>query len=519
MIPNNIKEKLLSYQIPHTENLIYSLKTYNRALDSSDTGCGKTYTAIAAAITLGLKPLIICPKSVLTGWQKVLTGFDSTYYGLSNYESIQNCKMLTAASKNNKVKCQWIKRVELKDNLINFDVNLGINKKSEKKEVEYTYVWDNLPKDILIIFDEAHRCKNAKTLNHSLLNTAARTSAKILMLSATVADKPENFALAGFVLGLYKSVREANNWISSAGANCKNIMQGVHKELVPEYMSRMRIKDLGDLFPENQILAECYDMDMAEEIEKQYKIIEDEVNRLKNKEESSGYVLAKILYARMRIEQLRIPTFVEMAEKYLEEGCAVAIFVNFTSTLKTLAEQLKTNCVIHGEQSLVERDKNINDFNKDKSHVIIANIRSGGCGISLHDLNGDYPRVSIISPSWSAQDIIQALGRIHRANGKTKVRQRIVFCKGTIEEKVCEGMKEKIKNISSLNDGKLDSIKIEGLMDESVGVDKLAELSEFDITFQRINVLNAKRDRLKREIKETEDELKSLETALNTLVI
>jgi SNF2 family DNA or RNA helicase len=282
----------------------------------------------------------------------------------------------------------------------------------------------------------------------------------------------------------------------------------------------MRIRDLGRLFPDNQVVATCYDMNNAEEIETQYKLIEIEVARLKNKEDNSGCILAQILYARMRIEQLKVPTFIEQAKKFLREGNAVAIFVNFTQTLRTIADELKTNCLIHGQQTLDERDKAIGDFNSDKSHIIICNIRSGGVGISIQDQHGNFPRVSIISPSWSAQDIIQALGRIYRANGKTPCRQRIVFCKGTIEETICQNMKEKIQNIALLNDGDLLSYNIDGLTDDpdAIGIDPDANLSEFDKLFLRVNVLNIKRSRLLVDLKETENEIKLLEIAIENTI-
>lgn len=110
-------------------------------------------------------------------------------------------------------------------------------------------------------------------------------------------------------------------------------MEGVHKIIFNEYASRMKIKDLGDLFPSNKIIAECYDMDNAVEIEQQYKIIEEEVERLKNKEENSGCVLSRILYARMRIEQLKVPTIIKLAKEYISKNMSVAIFIIFSLSL------------------------------------------------------------------------------------------------------------------------------------------------------------------------------------------
>ena len=69
-----------------------------------------------------------------------------------------------------------------------------------------------------------------------------------------------------------------------------------------------------------------------------------------------------------------------------------------------------------------------------------------------------------------------------------------------------------------LNDGDLLSICIEGLTDDpdAIGI-KDNNLSEFDKLFIRINVLNIRKQRLQEDIKEIDDELKTLEDVLNTL--
>lgn len=495
-VTDEIKAKLLTYQISHVENLMYSLKTYGRVCDVSDTGTGKSYTAVASIISIGCVPFIVCPKSVLSTWNNVVKHFNAKCYGYSNYETLQNCKQYTSVDKQIKIKCPYIDRID--------------------KEQKGSYVWNTLPDDVVIVYDEVHRCKNVRTINHGLLLSLAQTKSKILMLSATACDKPENFALCGYVLKLYKNINESSKWLDKVSQGYDNPMHAVHDEIFPEYCSRMRIRDLGKLFPDNQVLAECYDMDSAEEIQKQYELIEAEVEKLKKKEESSGNVLARMLYARMKIEQLKIPTILELAKKYMKEHLAVVIFVNFTNTLKTIATSLKTKCLIYGEQSLEHRNQSINDFNNDISQIIICNTKTGGVGLSLHDLHGNFPRISIISPSWSAVDILQVLGRVYRANGKTPVRQRILYCKGTIEEKICENMKGKINNIAQLNDGDLLSYKIEGLTDD---FDQSKNtVNEFDLIMLRIATLHAKNERLKREIKETDDEIQTLTTLVENMV-
>jgi SNF2 family DNA or RNA helicase len=221
----------------------------------------------------------------------------------------------------------------------------------------------------------------------------------------------------------------------------------------------------------------------------------------------------------MAIEMYKVPTILEEARKYIEEGNSVAIFVNFTQTLKTIADELKTTCVIHGQQTLEERNKAINDFNSNKSDIIVCNMASGGVGISLHDTTGVKSRVSLLLPGYSAQQLIQALGRVHRANGKTPVRQRILYCANTIETEMCKSLVEKIKNIALLNDKDLDSYYIENLIDiDDIGVTKDANLSEFDKLFLKISVLNVKKQRLEEDLKEVNNEIKEFEIILNTLL-
>ncbi len=504
------KAELFPYQKLHADQMVLALSEHGRVLDASDTGTGKTYVALDLCAQLGLRPFIICPKSVLGSWMQVTKAFglEKRLLGIANYELLQNCRYFSPldTSLSTKVTCPYITRKKANG-----------RQHPQNTKTDHTYTWSGLPPDTLVIFDEAHRCKNPRTVCSVLLYTLSLTPAKIIMLSATISDKPKTFSLAGFVLGLYPSLRHAMNWIRHAEeeAGIPITMAGVHRKIYPKYASRMRIKDLGDLFPKNHVMAECYDMDTAKEIQEMYQIIEEEVARLKRNEDASQCMLAKILYARMRIEQLKIPTFLELIRAYLAEGNSVAVFVNFTNTLRTLAEELKTQCLIFGEQSRGERDGNIEAFQQDLSHLIICNIRSGGVGISLHDTRGDFPRVSIISPSWSAQDIVQALGRIHRANGKTPVRQRIVFCRGTVEEMICQNMIGKIKTIAGLNDGELGSYEIEGLMtQDELGVNVNEDLKEVELEVEirqrKIDTIKAKKHRLKEQLRKCNKELEEL---------
>jgi SNF2 family DNA or RNA helicase len=146
----------------------------------------------------------------------------------------------------------------------------------------------------------------------------------------------------------------------------------------------------------------------------------------------------------------------ELTEKYLELNRSVVIFVNFIETQQQIIKQLLENNIpystIDGSQSAEEKEKNRKQFQEDKTRVIVTMIQAGGQSISLHDTVGKYPRVSLISPSFSSTELIQALGRIYRADTKTPVLQRILFCSNTSEELVCERIRKKLKFLSTLSD-------------------------------------------------------------------
>ena len=56
---------LKEFQIPSVAKLCAAILKNGAALDGSDTGAGKTYTAVGVARDLGMKIAVICPKAVI----------------------------------------------------------------------------------------------------------------------------------------------------------------------------------------------------------------------------------------------------------------------------------------------------------------------------------------------------------------------------------------------------------------------------------------------------------------------
>lgn len=455
-LSNDINKKLYSYQIKHCQNIIHSLNKNKYALDGSDTGTGKTYTSIAACKHLNIKPFIVCPKTIINSWKNVCKYFNVKYLGIVNYETIKNGKYYVSnKGKMKRVICPYIE-VDTNKSKLNKEDKLKLST-VEKKQINYNklfrFKW-KLPNNSILIFDEVHKCKDKNTYNSNLLLASMylKQTNKLLILSATLIDKIENFKVFGYILRCYKNIKYANNWIKNTN------LKDIHKQLYPNKGSRMNIHKLGSLFPKNQISANCYNIKCPQKIQKNYEKIKNIIDILKKKKETDcNNQLVDLLRARQEIEFMKIPILIDLIKDYRQNNLSIVIFVNFNQTLKTLLNELKINCSIHGEQTDTVRQKNINDFMQNKEKIIVCNIEAGGQSISLHDKIGGYQRISLICPSFKSTSLIQALGRIHRADSKSPALQRIIFCAGTVEEYICNNIKKKLNCLNELNDGDLDS--------------------------------------------------------------
>ena len=439
-IKKYISDKLYDFQVFHIFNLITAMRSQNVVLDGSDVGTGKTYTSIAICKQLNLKPFIICPKTVMNNWKIVCDIFGVKPLAIVNYESIKNGKF--------------------------YDINGDIVNCNFINITENGITWQ-LPFSTIVIFDEVHRCKNPKTLNGKLL-LSTKNLRKVLMLSATLTEKLESFAIFGFMLGAYKNIKQANGWIKGMlleDKTCLNSaeLSSINKSIFPNKGSRMRIKELGDKFPSNQVSADTYLISNInkEIVNKAFKDIHKGDMMLKSSLENNNnaQILGELIKARQLLELAKVQIIVDLANDYIENGYSIAIFVSFNKTINQLMKLMNTDCVINGEQSINKRIDNVKKFQSNESHIIICNIAVSE-GISLHDELG-RPRISFISPPFSSVQLVQSLGRIARVGAKTPALQRIIYCAGTCEEIICNRLKNKLEFLSKLNDNDLINIDLD----------------------------------------------------------
>lgn len=444
--------KLLDPQIPHSEKLLNSLYINGVAVDLSETGCGKTYIATYVAKTMNVPVVVICPKAVIPVWNRVMASAGIGAMLSINYEKLMrgNTKYLT------------------------YD--------EAKLKIPNMPTWQsmivNLPKNCLIILDEVHKCKGAKSLNGAFLTACKSLGYKLLAMSATAATNPLEMRHFGYVTNLHNWFN-FNKWCVNIGAEFNSQYSGmsidmksqrvqegmkwIHDQLfnVQGIASRLTREQMKDMFPDNRVLAECFDMGTnTAKIQSAYDHMEVEIARLDERSKDyRAHVFAEIMKTRRMTEILKVPTLLEMIKDLYEEGISPVVFVNFQETMAALQNRLvdygDVVGVIKGGQSARERQLHIDEFQANTRRIMLVNLAAGNAGISLHDLDGRFPRHSILCPSFSAINLVQALGRCHRVEGKSPVIQKIMFAAQTIEEKICQRVRVKLENLDLLNDGDL----------------------------------------------------------------
>lgn len=419
-------------------------KRTHAALDCSDLGTGKTYTAAFAADAArapGTRVVVVCPKAVIPSWRRVFLAMGlraEDDFIVVNYEALRR----------------------------------GVGGVAGWDASGKRFCW--APSTGFVIFDEAHKLKSPDvTLNGRMAIGATLQKIPRLFLSATLAESPAHLRVVGHALGLH----DGTHFVKWAGANgcgfdpwgkpvlrrtvAVKVMRDLNALLFPEHGVRVRRSDIPD-FPDCDLRAEAFDFGVAGGINKAYEEMEDELAALAEKEEADGKrvkdtakMMVAQLRARQKVELLKVAGVVSLAEDAVEEGQSVVVFCNFRATLDALHEKLRGLGVgvVAGGQSAAVRQQAIDDFQSDRIRVILVQIQSGGAGLSLHDLNGAYPRLALIFPCFSAVDLRQSTGRIHRAGAKSKAVQRILFAAGTVEERVMAKLNTKLKDLDNLNDG------------------------------------------------------------------
>jgi superfamily II DNA or RNA helicase len=413
------------YQVPVVSRATSLLDEHGIFIDGSEPGVGKTFSTAFAAKELGFPVFVVCPKSVIPTWRSILEQIGVRIIEVENIEKV-------------------------------------ISRKKYVSKVDGAWTW-NLPEKCLLIFDEAHRLGGASSASGWIMYAAPKP---LVLLSASLADTPLRLRWINSKLGICPH-NKWQSWLAQNGCEKSwhsdafvfrggpEIMARLHSQIFEPYGVRLRIADLGDAFPENTVETMLVPVADGDKIDASYYAALQEL------EIEAPTAAVSMLRARQLAEFQKVPALVEMIEDYTAQGRSVVVFVNFRDTLARLFDEFSQASTIYGGQDATDRQMAIEAFQRNETSVCLSMVQAGGVAVSLHDLEGDHPRVALICPGWSAVELIQALGRIHRNGGKTPCLQKLIFAEGTVEQIVQRKVKNKVDNVAALNDGDLSVTGLE----------------------------------------------------------
>ncbi|KAL2524732.1 Protein CHROMATIN REMODELING 4 [Abeliophyllum distichum] len=303
-----------------------------------------------------------------------------------------------------------------------------------------------VPWEVLVV-DEGHRLKNARSKLFGLLNTCSFQHRVLLTGTPLQNNIGELFNLLNFLqpasFPSLSSFEEKFNDLTTAEK-----VEELKKLVSPHMLRRLKKDTMKNIPPKTErmvpvelssIQAEYYRAMLT----KNYQILRNVGKG--GTEPDSGSV--EFLHE-MRIKASAKLTLLHCMLKILyKEGHRVLIFSQSTKLLDILEDYLniefgpKTYERVDGSVSVTDRQAAIARFNQDKSRfVFLLSTRSCGLGINLATAD----TVIIYDSDYNPHADIQAMNRAHRIGQSNRLLVYRFFVRSSVEERILQLAKKKL---------------------------------------------------------------------------
>ena len=434
---------LKEWQVPLAEHQTKVLREGKVMLSACHTGSGKTYLACQTIRDLKMPTLVVCPKVAISQWRHVVEGMGCGSFVVD----VVNPERLVAG-------------------------------RNQYYSNEDGWKW-LMDAPSLLVVDEVHRgCSgpdSKQTLMCARWCNKFHMGNKELLMSATPFETPEKMRLIGYLMGFHRFVKSSfYDWMRTKNCGFVDIGWGTRKRRVfrfttnkkkAEETMRLIRHEMGDRFmsitPEEipgfpEETREVVLVDLAKQdhdaLVRAYAEMPPQMQHMSQDD------MVKTLRLRQQAEWCKASVLAEMAAGYVEDGYSVFIAISFSDCRRRIEDELAKKGVkyasIYGGQRDSERQAGIDSFQRNETHVMVGMMQACSVALSLHDERHERPRVSLISPSYSASDVTQALGRIRRVGGTTAT-QKFVLAAESIEERVAGAIQRKLDAMAALTDADL----------------------------------------------------------------
>lgn len=422
-----------------------------------EMGCGKTMVGIAVAGILsqfGLvnRVLIVAPLSILGVWEQEFTTFAKFTYTLTVLKGDRDRKKDALNHPNHKglqvVVVNYESAWRLEKELLSFDAGL-------------------------IIADEAHKLKEARTAQSKAMHHLGDKARYKLLLTGTIITNKEIDVFSQYRFLNRKLFGDSfyafrNRYFDMVGYG--NHIPCFRKNSMEEFLEKLH----SIAFRVTK--AECLDLpDITEEIrtvelepraKKIYMELEKEsYTELAASEVSVVNVLTKLLRLSQvtgghltddegdttTVSTAKLEALSDILESAMEEDKKIVVMARFVPELNDIQALLEKNgigyAVVRG--GVKDRDKEIHRFMQDADcKVFVGQIAAAGLGITLTAAS----TMVFYSLDYSMSNFEQAKARIHRVSQRKNCFYIYLVCKGTVDTKILRALRNKVDLAKTLVD-------------------------------------------------------------------
>ena len=138
------------------------------------------------------------------------------------------------------------------------------------------------------------------------------------------------------------------------------------------------------------------------------------------------------------LQSKKLYVLVALIDKLRSEGHKTLVFSQSTRMLDIIERVLYKNTLFRIDGSTKEKDRQrlVDDFNRDSSKALVMLLSTKAAGVGLTLIGAD--RVVVFDPSWNPAEDSQAIDRCYRIGQKKEVVVFRLIAAGTVEEKMYE---------------------------------------------------------------------------------
>lgn len=322
-----------------------------------------------------------------------------------------------------------------------------------------------------VIADEVHFCKNFTSQRSQYTIKLAQSAEAVIGISGTpLTNRPAE--LWPTLHMIWPDKYPVNSWRTYARKHCRprrgmfgkwefkgaTKLDELHADLKKLGMIRRKKSEVLKELPEKT--RTIIPLELGSKEMKEYKFAEQDLVRWvalkygkgRARKAMKGQAYLKVSYLKRLAVKLKYKKVISWIKDYLEEEEGkIVIAAIHKPAIRSLKKHFPNSVVVDGSVTGKKRQAAVDQFQKDKkTQVFIGNIQAAGVGITLTAASvGVFTELP-----WSPGEVLQFEDRLHRIGQKNNVLWNFLIAHDTIEERLCNILQEKQKNVEAVLDGK-----------------------------------------------------------------